>query len=265
MIIITSRLRQLSENYAVMEGSQYGFRAHRGVQIVIQRAHWVQQQAMEESGTLIRIDLDFKNVFNSVEKRQSNWCTWSQDMALCEDLRAGIRCHTAAAKRKQQCCRRCSAVDKCVRQRHHSRFQSQLETVARGAWEPNQGGWPESAKGAWFSIVKPLLQRESCQVGLRWGVDQIGCEDRPTVRNHSVKGPGGPEHLCAEGATRGKPSGVPKADRNGSQFWGAAKGGLTLIEEERVTGLRYLLVVNKPSQQIGRGEKSDKTAISSCS
>ena len=35
MIIITSRLRQLSENYAVMEGSQYGFRAHRGVQIMV--------------------------------------------------------------------------------------------------------------------------------------------------------------------------------------------------------------------------------------
>jgi len=28
MLIITSRLRQLSENYAFMEGSQYGFRAH---------------------------------------------------------------------------------------------------------------------------------------------------------------------------------------------------------------------------------------------
>jgi len=56
-IIITSRLRQLSGNYAVMEGSQYGFRAHRGVQMVVQRAHWVQQQAMKESGTLIRIDL----------------------------------------------------------------------------------------------------------------------------------------------------------------------------------------------------------------
>ena len=42
MLIITSRLRQLSESYAVMEGSQYGFRAHRGVQMVIQRAHWVQ-------------------------------------------------------------------------------------------------------------------------------------------------------------------------------------------------------------------------------
>ena len=43
MIIITSRLRQLSENYAVMEGSQYVFQAHPGVQIVVQRAHWVQQ------------------------------------------------------------------------------------------------------------------------------------------------------------------------------------------------------------------------------
>jgi len=46
MIIITSRLRQLSENYAVMEGSQYGYQAYRGVQMVVQRAHWVQQQAI---------------------------------------------------------------------------------------------------------------------------------------------------------------------------------------------------------------------------
>jgi len=38
-IIITSRLRRLSEKYAVMEGSQYGFRAHRGVQMLVQRAH----------------------------------------------------------------------------------------------------------------------------------------------------------------------------------------------------------------------------------
>jgi len=72
MLIITSRLRQLSENYAVMEDSQYGFRAHRGVQMVIQRAHWVQQQAMKESGTLIRIDLDFKNAFNSA----GHSCLW---------------------------------------------------------------------------------------------------------------------------------------------------------------------------------------------
>jgi len=65
MLITTSRLRQLTENFVVMEGSQYGFRTHRGVQMVVQRAHWVQQQAMEESGTVIRIDLDFKNAFNS--------------------------------------------------------------------------------------------------------------------------------------------------------------------------------------------------------
>jgi len=72
MIIITSRLRQLSENYAVLEGSQYGFRAHRGVQMVVQREHWVQQQAMKENGTLIQINLDFKNAFNSA----GHSCLW---------------------------------------------------------------------------------------------------------------------------------------------------------------------------------------------
>jgi len=73
MIIITSQLRQLLEKYAVMEGSQYGFRTHRGVQIVVQRAHWVKQQAMKESGTLIRIDLDLKNSFNSA----GHSCLWA--------------------------------------------------------------------------------------------------------------------------------------------------------------------------------------------
>jgi len=43
MLIITSQLSKLTENYAVMEVSQYGFQTHRGVQMVIQRAHWVQQ------------------------------------------------------------------------------------------------------------------------------------------------------------------------------------------------------------------------------
>ena len=72
-----------------MEGSQYGFRAHRGVQIVVQRAHWVQQQAMKESGTLIRIDLDFKNAFNST----GHSCLWAilrglggLDVDFLEDL-----------------------------------------------------------------------------------------------------------------------------------------------------------------------------------
>ena len=43
------------------------------VQMVVQRAHWVQQQAMKESGTLIRIDLDFKNAFNSA----GHSCLWA--------------------------------------------------------------------------------------------------------------------------------------------------------------------------------------------
>jgi len=85
MIIITSRLRQLSENYAVMEGSQ----CHRGVQMVVQRALWVQQQAMNESGTLIRIDLDFKNAFNSAGHSYL-WvilrCLGVSDVDFLEDL-----------------------------------------------------------------------------------------------------------------------------------------------------------------------------------
>jgi len=72
MLITTSRLRQLAEYYTVMEGSQYGFRTHRGVQMVVQRAHWVQQQAKKECGTVIRIDLDFKNAFNSA----GHSCLW---------------------------------------------------------------------------------------------------------------------------------------------------------------------------------------------
>jgi len=72
-IIMTSRLRQLSEKYAVMEGSQYGFRAHSEVHMVVQRAHWVHQQAIKESGTLIRIDLHFKNAFNSA----GHSCLWT--------------------------------------------------------------------------------------------------------------------------------------------------------------------------------------------
>ena len=65
MLITTSRLRQLTEYYAVMEDSQCGFQTHRGVQTVVQRAHSVQQQAKKECGTVIRIDLDSKNAFNS--------------------------------------------------------------------------------------------------------------------------------------------------------------------------------------------------------
>jgi len=86
MFITTSRLRQLTENYAVFEGSQYGYRTHQGVQMVVQRAHWVQQQAMKESGTVIRIDLDFKNAFNSA----GHSCLWAiqgvPDVDFLEEL-----------------------------------------------------------------------------------------------------------------------------------------------------------------------------------
>jgi len=72
-IIITSRLSRILEKYAVMESSQYRFRELCGVQMVVQRAHWVQQQAMKNSGTLVRIDLHFKNTFNSA----GHSCLWA--------------------------------------------------------------------------------------------------------------------------------------------------------------------------------------------
>jgi len=57
--------------------------------MVVQRAHWVQQQAMKESGTWIRIDLDFKNAFNSA----GHSCLWAilrglgvPDVDFLEDL-----------------------------------------------------------------------------------------------------------------------------------------------------------------------------------
>jgi len=56
---------------------------------VVQRAHWVQQQAMKESGTLIRIHLDFKNSFNLA----GHSCLWAilrglgvPDVDILEDL-----------------------------------------------------------------------------------------------------------------------------------------------------------------------------------
>jgi len=54
-----------SEKYAVLESSQHGFRGSRSVQLVIQKERWLLRQAMQQDTTLIRIDLDFKNAFNS--------------------------------------------------------------------------------------------------------------------------------------------------------------------------------------------------------
>jgi len=57
--------------------------------MVVLRAHWVQQQAKKESGTLMRTDLDFKNAFNSA----GHSCSWAilrglgvPDVDFLEDL-----------------------------------------------------------------------------------------------------------------------------------------------------------------------------------
>jgi hypothetical protein len=64
-IIITSRLRGLAEKCAVLESFQHGFRSSRSVQLVIQNERWLLRQAMKQDTKLIRVDLDFKNAFNS--------------------------------------------------------------------------------------------------------------------------------------------------------------------------------------------------------
>jgi len=72
-IIITSRLKGLVERYSVLESLQFGFRNSRAVQLVIQKANRLIQEAMKNDSTLIRVDLDFKNAFNSV----SYSCLWT--------------------------------------------------------------------------------------------------------------------------------------------------------------------------------------------
>jgi hypothetical protein len=62
-IIITSRLKGLVERYSVLGSSQFGFRNSRAVQLVIQKANWLIREAMKNDGTLILVDLDFKNAY----------------------------------------------------------------------------------------------------------------------------------------------------------------------------------------------------------
>ena len=64
-IIITSRIRGLTEKYAVLKSSQHGFRGSQSVQLVVQKERWLLKQAMKQDTKLIRVDLDFKNAFNS--------------------------------------------------------------------------------------------------------------------------------------------------------------------------------------------------------
>ena len=43
------------------------------MQLVIQKAQWLTRQAMKCDGKLIRVDLDFKNAFNSA----GHSCLWT--------------------------------------------------------------------------------------------------------------------------------------------------------------------------------------------
>ena len=63
--VIIIRIRSLTEKYAVLESSQHGFQDSRSVQLVIQKECWLLQQAMKQDTKFIRVDLDFKNAFNS--------------------------------------------------------------------------------------------------------------------------------------------------------------------------------------------------------
>jgi len=72
-IVITSRLKGLVERYSVLESSQFGFGNSRAAQLVIQKANWLIREAMKNDGTLIRVDLDFKNACNSA----GHSCLWT--------------------------------------------------------------------------------------------------------------------------------------------------------------------------------------------
>jgi len=48
-----------------------GFRNSQAVQLVFQKANWLIREAMKNNGTLIRIDLDFKNAFQSALSQQA--------------------------------------------------------------------------------------------------------------------------------------------------------------------------------------------------
>jgi len=64
-IIITSRIRGLTEKYAVLKSSQHDFRGSQSIRLVIHKERWPLKQAMKQDTKLIRVDLDFKNAFNS--------------------------------------------------------------------------------------------------------------------------------------------------------------------------------------------------------
>ena len=72
-IILADRLQTLAERHRLFESSQFGFRWLTGVTSSVQKQNWLLKLAKTGDGTLIRIDLDYRNAFNAA----GHSCLWS--------------------------------------------------------------------------------------------------------------------------------------------------------------------------------------------
>ena len=72
-IILADRLQTLAEKYRLFESSQFGFRWLTGVTSSVQKQQWLLKLAKTGDGTLIRIDLDYRNAFNAA----GHACLWA--------------------------------------------------------------------------------------------------------------------------------------------------------------------------------------------
>ena len=72
-IILADRLQALAEKHRLLESSQFGFRWLTGVSNSVQKQNWLLKLASTGDGTLIRIDLDYRNAFNSA----GHACLWA--------------------------------------------------------------------------------------------------------------------------------------------------------------------------------------------
>jgi hypothetical protein len=70
---LAGRLQDLAERNGVFESSQYGFRWLHRVTDSVQKQQLLLKFAMAGDGTLIRVDLDYANAFNSA----GHACLWA--------------------------------------------------------------------------------------------------------------------------------------------------------------------------------------------
>jgi hypothetical protein len=72
-LLLAGRLQDLAERNGVFESSQYGFRWLHRVTDSVQKQQLLLKFAMAGDGTLIRVDLDYANAFNSA----GHACLWA--------------------------------------------------------------------------------------------------------------------------------------------------------------------------------------------